>query len=67
MTCSRPGQPVIGGFATWRNVPITYDQVSTDVTVQTANYLRVTPNTDGDGSAGTSRSACTPRRPARPR
>ncbi|MEU3515150.1 hypothetical protein ABZ770_07705 [Streptomyces sp. NPDC006654] len=48
MTCSRPGQPVIGGFATWRNVPITYDQVSTDATVQTANYLRVTPNTDGD-------------------
>ncbi|MGW1623427.1 hypothetical protein [Streptomyces sp. NPDC002172] len=33
MTCSRPGQPVIGGFATWRNVPITYDQVSTTATV----------------------------------
>ncbi|MEU9381350.1 hypothetical protein AB0D38_10265 [Streptomyces sp. NPDC048279] len=48
MTCSRPGQPVIGGFATWRNVPITYDQVSTTATVQTANYLRVTPNTDGN-------------------
>ncbi|WNM34963.1 hypothetical protein RKE30_33620 [Streptomyces sp. Li-HN-5-11] len=46
MTCSRPGQPVIGGFATWRNVPITYDQVSADATVQTANYLRVTPNTE---------------------
>ncbi|MEV5842770.1 hypothetical protein AB0M32_12450 [Streptomyces sp. NPDC051985] len=48
MTCSRPGQPVIGGFATWRNIPITYDQVSTTATVQTANYLRVTPNTDGN-------------------
>ncbi|MDO0927244.1 hypothetical protein QQY24_18155 [Streptomyces sp. TG1A-8] len=45
MTCARPGEPMIGGFATWRNVPITYDQVSTSATVQTSNYLRLTPNT----------------------
>ncbi|MEU5094504.1 hypothetical protein [Streptomyces sp. NPDC020996] len=48
MTCSRPGQPTIGGFATWRNVPIAYDQISTNATVQTSNYLRLTPNTQGN-------------------
>ncbi|MDX2699255.1 hypothetical protein [Streptomyces ipomoeae] len=46
MTCSQPGEPMIGGFATWRNVPITFDQTNTgSATVQVANYLRVSPNT----------------------
>ncbi|MDO0911154.1 hypothetical protein QQM39_09895 [Streptomyces sp. DT2A-34] len=46
MTCSQPGEPMIGGFATWRNIPITFDQVDTgSTTVQVANYLRVSPNT----------------------
>jgi hypothetical protein len=47
MTCSQPGEPMIGGFATWRNVPITFDQVDTgSATVKVANYVRVTPNTE---------------------
>ncbi|WP_244190699.1 hypothetical protein [Streptomyces caeruleatus] len=46
MTCSQPGEPMIGGFATWRNIPIAFDQVDTgSATVQAANYLRVSPNT----------------------
>ncbi|MFF5572569.1 hypothetical protein [Streptomyces luteogriseus] len=46
MTCSQPGEPVIGGFATWRNIPIAFDQVDTgSTTVQVANYMRVSPNT----------------------
>ncbi|MEU9453100.1 hypothetical protein [Streptomyces sp. NPDC048277] len=46
MTCSQPGEPMIGGFATWRNIPITFDQVDAgSATVQVANYLRVSPNT----------------------
>ncbi|MFF9032128.1 hypothetical protein [Streptomyces iakyrus] len=46
MTCSQPGEPMIGGFATWRNIPITFDQVDTgSTTVQVANYMRVSPNT----------------------
>ncbi|MFJ4689587.1 hypothetical protein [Streptomyces sp. NPDC088789] len=46
MTCSQPGEPMIGGFASWRNVPITFDQTDTSsATVQVGNYLRVTPNT----------------------
>ncbi|MGW7258535.1 hypothetical protein [Streptomyces sp. NPDC054834] len=46
MTCSEPGEPMFGGFATWRNIPITFDQADTgSATVQVANYLRVTPNT----------------------
>ncbi|MDK1349195.1 hypothetical protein QNO09_39435 [Streptomyces sp. 378] len=46
MTCSQPGEPMIGGFATWRNIPITFDQVDTgSATVQVANYMRVSPNT----------------------
>ncbi|MER6148294.1 hypothetical protein [Streptomyces hirsutus] len=46
MTCSQPGEPMIGGFATWRNIPIAFDQVDTgSATVQVANYLRVSPNT----------------------
>jgi hypothetical protein len=47
MTCSEPGQPMIGGFATWRNIPITFDKVDTpNTTVTAANYLRLTPNTE---------------------
>jgi hypothetical protein len=47
MTCSQPGEPMIGGFATWRNVPITFDHADTgSATVQAANYLRLTPNTE---------------------
>ncbi|MGI5473321.1 hypothetical protein [Streptomyces sp. CA-132043] len=47
MTCSQPGEPMIGGFATWRNVPITFDKVSTTgQTVQVGNYMRLTPNTE---------------------
>lgn len=48
MTCSEPGEPMIGGFATWRNIPITFDKVDTpNTTVTAANYLRLTPNTEG--------------------
>ncbi|MCX3061161.1 hypothetical protein [Streptomyces beihaiensis] len=47
MTCSKPGEPMIGGFATWRNAPITFDQKDTSSsTVQVGNYLRVSPNTE---------------------
>ncbi|MFE9256085.1 hypothetical protein [Streptomyces sp. NPDC006879] len=47
MTCSQPGEPMIGGFGTWRNVPITFDAVDpSSATVQAANYLRITPNTE---------------------
>lgn len=47
MTCGQPGEPMIGGFATWRNVPITSDQTDTgSATVQAADCLRVTPNTE---------------------
>ncbi|WP_260867963.1 hypothetical protein [Streptomyces sp. SAJ15] len=47
MTCSEPGESMIGGFATWRNVPITFDRVATPhETVQASNYLRVTPNNE---------------------
>ncbi|MFF6779015.1 hypothetical protein ACFY8W_36455 [Streptomyces sp. NPDC012637] len=47
MTCSEPGEPMIGGFATWRNVPIAFDKVDTpNTTVTAANYLRLTPNTE---------------------
>jgi hypothetical protein len=43
---------MIGGFATWRNVPITFDQVNTSAeTVQVANYMRVTPNTEDTPAA----------------
>jgi hypothetical protein len=43
---------MIGGFATWRNVPITFDQVDTSAeTVQVANYMRVTPNTEDTPAA----------------
>ncbi|MFJ6904031.1 hypothetical protein [Streptomyces griseoluteus] len=46
MTCSQPGEPMIGGFATWQNVPIVFDQIDTgSASVQAANYLRVSPNT----------------------
>lgn len=47
MTCSEPGEPMYGGFATWRNVPIGFDQVDTrNRTVLASVYLRVTPNTE---------------------
>ncbi|MEW1660603.1 hypothetical protein [Streptomyces sp. NPDC093707] len=47
MTCSQPGEPMIGGFATWRNEPITFDKIDTPgTTVQVANYMRVSPNTE---------------------
>lgn len=47
MTCSEPGEPMIGGFATWRNIPIAFDKVDTpNTTVTAANYLRLTPNTE---------------------
>ncbi|MFE3942569.1 hypothetical protein ACFXPV_11960 [Streptomyces sp. NPDC059118] len=47
MTCSEPGEPMFGGFATWRNVPVTFDQVDTsNTTVTFSNYLRLTPNTE---------------------
>ncbi|MFD5558149.1 hypothetical protein ACFWIA_30465 [Streptomyces sp. NPDC127068] len=46
MTCSQPGEPMIGGFAAWRNVPIAFDQVDTgSATVKAANYVRLMPNT----------------------
>ncbi|WP_306965090.1 hypothetical protein [Streptomyces afghaniensis] len=46
MTCSEPGEPMIGSFATWRNIPIIFDQVDIgSATMQVANYLRVSPNT----------------------
>lgn len=47
MTCSQPGEPMIGGFATWRNEPVTFDKIDTpNTTVQAANYMRVSPNTE---------------------
>ncbi len=47
MTCSEPGEPMFGGFATWRNVPVAFDQVDTpNTTVTFSNYLRLTPNTE---------------------
>lgn len=46
MTCSEPGEPMIGAFATSRNVPFVFDHADTgSETVQVSNYLRVTPNT----------------------
>ncbi|WP_435217673.1 hypothetical protein [Streptomyces sp. bgisy034] len=48
VACTQPGEPVIGAFATWRNVPITFTSGSTgDTTVSAANYLTMTPNTEG--------------------
>ncbi|MFF8912838.1 hypothetical protein ACF08M_05790 [Streptomyces sp. NPDC015032] len=47
MTCSEPGEPMFGGFATWRNIPVKFDQVDTqNKTVTFSNYLRLTPNTE---------------------
>ncbi|MFF9378199.1 hypothetical protein ACF1BB_27195 [Streptomyces griseoluteus] len=46
---------MIGSFATWRNVPITFDQVDTSsATVQVGNYLHVSPNTSGSPLAAPS-------------
>ncbi|MFE0389075.1 hypothetical protein ACFW1F_34150 [Streptomyces bungoensis] len=36
---------MIGGFATWRNMPIAFDQNTGSSTVQVGNYMRVSPNT----------------------
>ncbi|MDX3804126.1 hypothetical protein [Streptomyces sp. AK04-3B] len=48
VACTQPGEPVIGAFATWRNVPVTYTSGSTgDTTVSAANNLTMTPNTEG--------------------
>ncbi|MEU6384436.1 hypothetical protein ABZ847_12775 [Streptomyces bauhiniae] len=48
VACTQPGEPVVGAFATWRNVPITFKGGSTgDATVSAANYLTMTPNTEG--------------------
>ncbi|MDX2549493.1 hypothetical protein [Streptomyces stelliscabiei] len=48
VACTQPGEPVIGAFATWRNAPVTFTSGSTgDTTVSAANYLTMTPNTEG--------------------
>lgn len=48
VACTQPGEPVIGAFATWRNAPITFESGSTgSTTVSAANYLTMTPNTEG--------------------
>jgi hypothetical protein len=47
MACTTPGEPMIGGFATWRNVPVTYSGTyNANNFVEAANFLTVTPNTD---------------------
>lgn len=47
VACTQPGEPVIGAFATWRNVPITFASTSTaGTTVSAANYLTMSPNTE---------------------
>lgn len=48
VACTQPGEPVIGAFATWRNVPVTFTSGSTGgTTVSAGNYLTMTPNTEG--------------------
>ncbi|MFG2931193.1 hypothetical protein [Streptomyces achromogenes] len=43
---------MIGGFATWRNVPITFDQVDSGRgSAQVGNYMRVSPNTSSGPAA----------------
>ncbi|GAB7184571.1 hypothetical protein ATKI12_4402 [Kitasatospora sp. Ki12] len=45
MLCANAGQPIRGAFATWRNVPITFDTSDNpDIMVGAANYLTVTPD-----------------------
>ncbi|MGA5135218.1 hypothetical protein ACPCTO_36125 [Streptomyces olivoreticuli] len=48
VACAQPGQPVIGAFATWRNVPIEFAKVDTpNTTVHAMNHLVMVPNTEG--------------------
>ncbi|MEU2389624.1 hypothetical protein [Streptomyces sp. NPDC007369] len=47
VACTQPGQPVIGAFATWRNVPITFGSGGDAGSVQASNYLTMVPNTEG--------------------
>ncbi|MEU8779595.1 hypothetical protein [Streptomyces sp. NPDC048606] len=51
MTCARPGQPVIGAFGTWRNVPITFEGGSQAGEAEVSNYVRMVPNTDDTSGA----------------
>jgi hypothetical protein len=45
MLCARAGRPIAGAFATWRNVPITFDSTyDSSITVSAANYLAATPD-----------------------
>ncbi|MFB7260731.1 hypothetical protein ACFCXH_01000 [Streptomyces nojiriensis] len=53
MTCAQPGQPVIGAFGTWRNVPITFESGSAAGEAEVSNFVRMVPNTDQtDGANG---------------
>ncbi|MFD6879819.1 MULTISPECIES: hypothetical protein [unclassified Streptomyces] len=47
VACAQPGQPVIGAFGTWRNVPITLAAGGDAGSAQASNYLRMVPNTEG--------------------
>ncbi|MFD9374610.1 hypothetical protein ACFWBH_03555 [Streptomyces sp. NPDC059999] len=47
VACTQPGQPVIGAFGTWRNVPITFAAGAEAGSAQASNYLRMVPNTEG--------------------
>ncbi|MFF0416412.1 hypothetical protein ACFYUY_39025 [Kitasatospora sp. NPDC004745] len=45
MLCANAGQPIRGAFATWRNLPITFDSSNNpNIRVGAANYLTVTPD-----------------------
>ncbi|MET9182977.1 hypothetical protein ABZX88_32940 [Kitasatospora aureofaciens] len=45
MLCANAGQPIRGAFATWRNLPITFDSSNNpNIMVGAANYLTVTPD-----------------------
>ncbi|MEV7356849.1 hypothetical protein [Kitasatospora sp. NPDC091276] len=45
MLCSNAGQPIRGAFATWRNLPVTFDSSDNpNIMVGAANYLTVTPD-----------------------
>ncbi|MEU4862527.1 hypothetical protein ACIG0C_29965 [Kitasatospora aureofaciens] len=45
MLCANAGQPIKGAFATWRNLPITFDSSNDpNIMVAAANYLTVTPD-----------------------
>lgn len=47
VACTQAGQPVIGGFGTWRNVPITFVDGGDAGSAEASNYLRMVPNTEG--------------------